>query len=255
MLNLSRYVLKNILWLLSRAAIYKHDMKIIVVAGFYGTEIVREGLYQILSTKYTTRRNVNMITWDMSIPLAVLGYKDKRRSFFEWIGLFFKIIGTLLFAHKNPHILILSANCTFPETAKFWAEILKPDCLVILNYEKESRLIENLLERTKKEGMIIYDNDLVNANYIGDLNFMKVYTYGEVKSDLLYNKKTKTIVYNFESIIIPQIVPSVTYPFIAAIFLTAMKNGMGFADVAIEALKFDLGSLISFRIKTNIEKE
>ncbi len=243
------------MWLLSRAAIKKHSIEIIVVAGFYGTEIVREGVYDILSTKYIVRRNTNRIMWDMSIPLALLGYKDKRRSLYQWILLIFRVIGTLLFARKNPHKLILSANCTFPETAKFWADLLQPDCLVVLNYDKKSKLIENLLAHTKQDGILIYDKDLVDQKYIKNLTIENTYSYGKVKADLIYDTGKKQLTYSQNTLIVPTIVPSVAYPLISAIFITSLKNGLSFSDVAIEALKFDLGLLIANRVKSNIEKE
>lgn len=256
MMNLPRLFLKRILSVLSRWAIRKHSIQLIVVSGFYGTEIVREGVYEILRSKYIVRRNTSPIIWDMAIPLAVLGYPDRRRNSLQWISLIFRAAGTLIIGPKNPHKLVLSANCTFPETSKYWSTFLSPDVLVVLNYEKESQIIESLLERVKDDGTLIYDKDKVDIKKLETMNRPdKLVTYAEKDADFIYSIKKKYIEYNGEKLHIPKIVPQVTYPHIAAIFATSIKSGISVMDAGIEALKFDMGIILAKKIKINLEKD
>ncbi len=79
--------------------------------------------------------------------------------------------------------------------------------------------------------------------------------FGRAAKFLIYDTGKKQLTYSQNTLIVPTIVPRVAYPLISAIFITSLKNGLSFSDVAIEALKFDLGLLIANRVKSNIEKE
>ncbi len=254
-MNIPRKILKQVLTVLSRWAIAKHDMELIVVTGFYGTEIVREGIYELLSETYTVRRNTTQIVWDMSIPLAVLGYPDKKRNLFQWIGLIIRATAYLAIGGKNPHKLILNANCTFEETAHFWAAFLRPDYLIVLNYDKDSKIVDALVGRLKPEkSILIYDKDNVDFEKLNKAKYKDTFVYGKNKVALVYNVQLREITYKEEVLKIPDAVPKVTIPHIAAIFAVVIKQGIQFSEAGFGALKFDMGALLVKRIKANFEK-
>ena len=103
-MDISRNILKFLLKKLSRRAIKKHDIEIIVVTGWYGTKIATDMMYTILSEKHKVRRNISYLRWDFGLPLAILGYEDKRRNIFDWIWLIIKANIYLVFGKINPHI-------------------------------------------------------------------------------------------------------------------------------------------------------
>jgi len=253
-MSIFRRTLKFVLQKLAAWAIKKHDMQLIVVTGFYGTEIVKEGIYHILNQKYSVRRNTNQILWDMALPLSVLGYKDKKRSGFEWLWLISKATLYLAFGKKNKHILVLNADCTFKETAKFWAGFLKPDYLVIVNINEASPILETLLENMNG-GQIIYDKDKAPEIDFGNTNTSKVIAVSKKSGDLIYNEKEYIIKYNRGKVKIPASVPKVVIPFIAGIYGTLVAFGYTLEEVSSESLKFDLGQILINKIKTNFGKE
>lgn len=256
-MNIPRKILKIILGLLSRWAIRKHQIEVIVVAGYSGSEVVREGIYQILKEKFVVRRNTAQISWDMSIPLAVLGYKDRRYSSLEWFGVITRAIGTLVVRRGNPHTLVLNANCKFDETAKFWSSFLTPNYFVAMSGPDESEIVKNILKNlTKKKSVLIYDNSKLTSEQLGKYKYRKAMSFGEIstKPDLSFDTKRKELSYKGRSLKIPTIVPLFTYNFIAAVFLTVINHQLSFEEAGVEALKFDLGLFLTKRIKENIER-
>lgn len=254
-MNIPRKILKQIVRILSRRAIEKHDMELIVVTGFYGTEIVREGIYELLSETYNVRRNTAPIKWDMAIPLAVLGYEDKRRNTLQWLGVVIKASLFLLLGRKNPHKLILNANCTFEATAKFWSTFLEPDYLVILNYDQDSKIVDALLDKLNPDkSILIYDKDKVDQKRVKGAKSKTVFVYGKEDAPLTYDTKSRKISYKDEVLQIPKIVPKVTIPHVTAVFAVAIQQGIQLSEAGFSALKFDMGAFLVQRIKTNFEK-
>lgn len=193
-----RKLLQITLSYLSKQAIKKHDIELIVVTGGFGVNLVKEGVYSILSDRYIVRRNGRDIWWDLSLPLNILGYKDMQRSFPRWIALIFRISFYLVFGPKNKHILVLSAQSEKADTAKYWSDFIYPDTLIVINDYKDSRVTKSLIESTKlHKGRIIHNpEDLTIEGYKKVLHFGKSkdydISYQEGKGNVTINlKKTK----------------------------------------------------------------
>jgi hypothetical protein len=63
-MNPIRRLVRFYLGVLSRFAIKKHKLELIVITGWYGTSIAREMLYTILGEHLKVRRNTRDIWWD-----------------------------------------------------------------------------------------------------------------------------------------------------------------------------------------------
>lgn len=177
-----RYLLKNILSLLAKLAIKKHKIKIDVVFGIYGTELTRELVYSIISTKKSARRMVNNIWWDLSIPLTILGFKDEKRNVFTWGYVILKSILLLIFKKPNHHHLILNINSAESQTLKYWSDFVKPNTLLLLNSGGDNSLFSYLISNTKKNnGVIIYNGSENIKKEIG--KYKNVFTFGERKQN------------------------------------------------------------------------
>lgn len=157
-----RNILKAILWFLTKVTIRKHKIEFIVIVGWYGTELVREGAYEILSEKFNIRRNVHKISSDVAVPLNILGYTDQRYSILGWIGVIVRSIFALITSKRNEHKFLLSLNLTQKSIADYWFSIIKPRVLVILNYkDKKSEILDKILKRTKRNKGNVYISDSI----------------------------------------------------------------------------------------------
>ena len=252
-----RSLLRKILSLLSRWAIKKHQIELLVVTGWYGTEIARELLYTILSPSLSVRRNHKQIWWDFSIPLAVLGYKDKRRNPFEWLWLILKALIYLLLGKKNPHILILNADCTFDSTAKFWASFIKPDYLLILNYQKKAALVEALMSTTKlNKGIITYNPEVTSQKVLDSLQSATTFTYAKgAQANLTISEKKNAYLVNHleEQITIPKnYLPAVSAEIAAGVCALAILKGLDLYEIGYNSLKFSLPDIVISKIKSKL---
>lgn len=130
---LPRKILKYYLSFLSRLAIKKHSMELIIIVGWHSTEIVREAVYEVLNEKFQVRRNTKNLWWDLSVPLTILGYKDMKRDFIMWLFICVRALFYLIIGQRNPHKIVLNLNTSNSNTADYWAEFIKPDFLIIVN--------------------------------------------------------------------------------------------------------------------------
>jgi hypothetical protein len=146
-----RKLLKNVLLILAKLAIRKHGIKFIVVCGWHRTKLVREEIYNYLGEDFNVRRNIQDIWWDLSLPLNILGYKDRRYTTKYWFKIIFRTIGALLTAPNNPHKIIIDLNFSDKNTSRYWKRMIKPETLVILNYKQsEKELFDVLIDSTEK---------------------------------------------------------------------------------------------------------
>ncbi len=247
-----RGILQLVLEYLAKWAIRKHNMELIVVSGKAGIDLVREGIYVVLSEKYQVRRNVKPVWWDLSIPLNILGYVDKRRGVLAWLDVIFKSWFVLVFGPKNPSILVLSAESEREETAKYWYKILKPDYLVIANYTEKSPVVEFLLNRTKIQGRVVYNPEDIEVKQ------RRTFAYGTNKSAKLKMRETKeAVTYSYKDYklkVEKYFLPPYTKNIVGSILSTALYKGMGFEDSVNGLLKFDLRNKILSQISENIGK-
>ncbi|HLD03503.1 MAG TPA: hypothetical protein VJC17_01890 [Candidatus Dojkabacteria bacterium] len=256
-MSIFRKTLRTALSILSRWALNKHQIELIVINGWYGTEVARELLYTILSPTLLVRRNIKEIWWDFSIPLAVLGYKDKKRNPFAWVWLLLKAALYLLFGKKNPHILILSADCTYDATARYWGSFIKPEYLLILNYTKKAALTEELIKSTKfNKGTIIYDPDQTNVKIQRVLQNTPTFTfsqYAPAKVQIIDQKNLFTIKYQKREISLPkEYFPAVSADLIAGVYSLALLMKMDLYEIGYNSLKFSLPDLVISKIKQNL---
>lgn len=174
-MSIFRNILKLTLQFLARLAIKKHNIKFIVVAGWYDTDIVKEGIYSVLSDKLKIRKNTKKIWWDLSIPLIILGLVDKRRNLFWWFYVLLKSFLSLIFIQKNTkHYIVLSVNMGNKDIVDYWSKLVVPELLIVTSYKEEkSELIDMLAENTKYNG----GKRLINTE-IKSEKFQGFSTYG-----------------------------------------------------------------------------
>ena len=226
-----RKILKKILIFLSKWAINKHQIKVIVILGVNGTEILKELIYVVLSPEINVRRIINKPWWDFSVPLSILGYKDKKRNFFEWIYLIFRSIYYLLFGKVNPGSIIINLNLKSNDTMRFWADILIPNYLIVSGISNiDSRTVAIINNTVKNNGFIISKTQFKDINNYKNFKLATNLNHPSAKS----------------------------LPFIPSeSFELALATGSLFKltpdHVITNALKIDISTLLS-KIRTNLYK-
>lgn len=241
---------------LASKAIIRHKIRVCVVVGVSGSDIVKEMLYTVLKEKVNIRRNVEDIWWDLSVPLNILGYEDKQRSFLEWIRLVFSAFGAIIKNKPNPHMLVLNIDTKDKQIAKYWSDFLTPKYLVVLNYQQNDIFTNNLLVNISNTGgkVIVQENLLDRFNEVCDTKHL--FTYGSGKSDLLLKKLSDgrlKIDYRRKEIILPKkLWPSVSIRISGAIFSVALLEGFDLSSIAYACLKYTFPKGVLHKIKKNL---
>jgi hypothetical protein len=187
-----RLLLKTILAKLAQWAIKKHDIEMVVVLGVNGTNIIKEEAYTVLSSRHRVRRVVNKAWWDFSIPLSILGYKDRKRSLPRWIALIAKTCLYLVFGPKNPHTLIMNLSYSHPDTMKFWSRFINPDILILSNFNHKESNISLFIDNTiAKEGKIILNEKSLEFMNKEQQAYQNIYLVGQSDRAFLKSIVTK----------------------------------------------------------------
>lgn len=257
-MDFPRKILRSILRVLSKHALKKHEIELVVITGWYGTEIAKDMLYTILSEKLKVRRNIREVWWDFSIPLGILGYKDKKRNFLEWTRLVFKATFYILFGKSNPQTLILSADSHVDSVINYWSSILEPHYLVIINNKDHKKVVNNLINKVNKNGLIICNPSKLSKEVNVLLKDKNVYTFGEdKKSNIALNVDNEfvNIRSKDETIKLPKKkTPSFTQDILGGIFAFAEYKEFSLEDIAYGILKFETPGRVLKLIKSNLLK-
>lgn len=253
-----RQLLKWSLSILSSWAIKKHKIKLIVILGIGGSDIVKEILYTVLREKMNVRRNIADIWWDLSVPLNVLGYDDKQRSTPEWIKLVISAFVALVRNKSNPQGLIINADTSKKATVDYWSKFVHPDYLVVLNYDENSLLTNKLLTQINStEGKIVIHESLISKVLKKiDLEMENFFSYGNKDGDLniksLKDGKLK-IEYLKEKVILPKkLWISISENISGALFSVAVLEKFPLKSIAYAFLKYSFPRSMITRIKTNL---
>jgi hypothetical protein len=238
-----RYLLKKSFSQLARAAIRKHSIEFIVVAGWYGTPLIREGTYYLLSEDRTVRRNTSKTWWDLSLPLLILGYKDSQRTFFNWIKLFFRIFSTLLFSPRNPHTIVIDVNLADVNTATYWASFIAPSGIIITSYkDRESILLDLLIAKTETIGGFVLRDGAIEQTH---LSHYTSYTYNSDKSAIVVGKQSVPL--SFVNIL------AFLEPVFPALVATGIEFGYTAEEITQQLYKYVGQEEISHTILKNIK--
>lgn len=159
-LYMKRKTLAFILKFLSKWAIKKHGMKIIVVAGTHGTKLTGEFLSEALQPEYVIRKQLEASFWDFSIPLAILGFDDKRYSTWGWLSLLIRALFMLVFGESNFTWTLLQMNTYSKKIAMYWMNILEPEISIIVNTKRSLRALESLLASKTRELVVVSSDDM-----------------------------------------------------------------------------------------------
>ncbi len=254
--NFFRTLLKNVLGFFAKIAVRKHDASLILITGWAGTGVVREMAYQILSRSYNTRRNVKEVWWDLSLPLTILGYEDKKRSLGEWIVLILRAGINLIIKKKYHHKIIINLDTYDENVAKYWTHFVDPDIVVALKQKPDSKIIQLITKtRAARDAVFIHNpKEFDNLPAFCSKRFVYSQTQGDLEYklteqalDMRYeNQKTSVELSKFTKVLWEYIPPAVSVGIIEEISLQeSLANLEGFS-LHPEELKASLHKLKEF---------
>jgi len=243
---------------LAKMAIKKHKIRLMIIVGNTATDIARELIYTVLKEKVNVRRNTYPIWWDLSVPLNILGYEDRRYSALGWLKTFVSVVSALILNKPNPQLIILNADSANKSTVKYWKNLVEPEYLVILNYQGNTALTDELILRTiNKSGTIVIPAKVVREIPLMKKNkAKKVVTYANVNSDLVIKTTANGEIYvkyeSQEKILNRKALPANSTLIAGAMFIVASKEGISIDDALFASLKYTFPTKLLSRIKTNL---
>lgn len=240
MKNILRKILRNLLGKLSKKAIVKHNAEVILVTGWTGSSIVRELVYYLLSDEFNVRRNVTEVWWDLSIPLTILGYEDRKRNLFEWSFLVIRTFFSLIFKPKYPHKIIINLDTSYEDTAKFWSYNINPHIVVVLKEKPQSKVFKMLTEREGSEKILF----VYNPKLFKDLGTKqnREFIYSDSNSDLQYEKRGDILEVKYKSDIAKLSIPARSrfiWEFIPAALSVGILEGLSLKELVLRLAHFD----------------
>lgn len=251
-----RNLLRSALSLLATLAIKKHKIRVAVILGQSGSDMVKEILYTVLKEKENVRRNIEDIWWDLSVPLNILGYDDKQRNIASWLKLLFNATVALIKNRSNPHLIILNADTGNENTAKYWSKFLKPEYTILLDYFEDNTLYNLLSIRTAEVGGKVILKDNLDLPIKKQITNKSLFTYGGKNSNLqIETQKVSNIKlkYKKQTITLPKkLWPAISMRITGSIFALGILEGHRLDEIAFSCLKYTFPKNMLRRIKSNL---
>ncbi len=170
----------------------KYNPVIIGVAGSVGKSSTKKAIYEILKGKYKVRCDRSCYNTDISIPLAIIGFKSGGRSVGRWAEIIFKTIGRLFKKSRYPDILILEMGVNRPNDMKKMLAVAKPNIGVLTGIGK----FPSHLEYFKDAKHIAREKSLLTRS-LGKKDLAILNLDDEFIRELSENIKTNIITYGF----------------------------------------------------------
>ncbi len=168
----------SILSNLSRRTLQKHNPIIIAITGNIGKTTTKDYVYSFLRSKAIdgddnfVRASKKSENSEFGVNLTILGEKNAWNSPLKWMKIIFKNFLKLFTSVKYPEILVLEIGADKPGDIKYLTSIVKPDMVVLTAFQEspthgeffesiEQHINEKklLVERMKKDGVIVYNSD------------------------------------------------------------------------------------------------
>jgi UDP-N-acetylmuramoyl-tripeptide--D-alanyl-D-alanine ligase len=263
----------NMLSNLSRRTLSKYDPVVIAVTGNIGKTTTKDYIYSFLNTKNSqnqedfVRASQKSENSEFGMNLTILGEKNPWNSATGWIKIILRNFINLYRTKKYPKVLVLEVGADKPGDIKFLTSIIKPDLVVLTAFQEtpthgeffssvEQHINEKkyLVERMKKDGVIVYNADDEVMSKIAEEKKLKspkieIFSFGQ-ETDANISILENTNLYNEEADIIG----------------TKIKLGINFKnfsdeielrilDVVGEAQAYSVAAAVCVAILNNFKKE
>jgi len=135
-------LIQRVLKFLAKKVLKKYKPKVIAITGSVGKSTAKEMIYRALTDGQNTNEKKKII-WkseknynnEIGIPLAILGVKGEKKSFWQWVGVVSKAIYLIIFPiySKYPNILVLEFGADKPGDIKYFCDFIPVDVGVVTN--------------------------------------------------------------------------------------------------------------------------
>ena len=239
--------LEKILRLMAKTILRKYKPTIVGITGSVGKSSTKEAVFKALSSKFRTRKNEKNYNNEIGLPLTIIGSESGNGSFLEWIKVFLKWLGVIVFPNKYPEILVLEMGVDRPLDMEYLLSFIKPKVGIITNISGSHleffKSIDNILKEKGKlaknipeDGLVILNSDDERLFSFKDKAKNQVVLFGlgdnaQVKaSDISFNfnnfqPQGISFKLNYEGKIIPIRLPSVLAPHLIYSALAAIAVG------------------------------
>lgn len=158
--NKLRIFLRKILGYLTKQTIDKHNIKIILVAGYHEPTLIKERVYSLLNQHINSRRSLESYESEFSLPLSVFGLLKYPLTYLGWLRTIIQVYLRLIYLNSYPHVLILQIKPIDDEIFKFWTKVLQPDLLITTGLPKHLYKYTAKIDQislSEKDGDMIID--------------------------------------------------------------------------------------------------
>ncbi len=246
---LFRRGLRRILTSLCLIAVNKHQLEIIAVGGWYGTDIAREAVFTILKRSgKKVRRIIHSPQYDWDIPLTILGINEVPTNPFAWITTLTHAIARLLFLKPNSGILVLQINSHDAGIMKYWMSFLSPSAVIVLNSHPGSLNLELLLvEKMQPDGILVLNNDNMRTKSLAQGKTEGVVYFG-IKEDpvpdyyFVEEKQSFMLGHAGQVCVVEKSFPEFIYPLLTASVSLAKHFEISFDDACNALNTFEIPS-------------
>lgn len=202
MKTLFRNLIVNILSYESRKILKKFRPYVISITGNVGKTTTKDYIAHFLESKFNTeisedvRASKKSENSEFGVNLTILGEENAWGNVFRWFGIILRNYFKILFGKKYPKILVLEIGADKPGDISYITSIIKSDMVVLTAFQEspshgefflniEQHILEKrvLVDRMKKNGIIVYNSDdkvmtnMAHAKRSED-HTIKIYSYG-----------------------------------------------------------------------------
>jgi len=180
-----RDILQYILKILAIMTIWRYRPVIVGVTGSVGKTGAKEAIYNVLSEKFKTRRNIKNYNNEIGAPLTVLGsYLSPETTFsglLGWFRIFLISLFGIIYQRNYPEILVLELGVSKSDDMKYLMNFIPVKIGVFTAigefpshlefFPEKGRLVKEkslLIKSLPDDGLAVLNYDDLSVRQVGD---------------------------------------------------------------------------------------
>src|SRR3989338_1881459 len=142
------FFLRFILKYISKFVLWRYAPVIIAITGSVGKTSAKDAVFALIARRFMVRKSVKNYNNEIGVPMSVIGSRNSKLKFFEYLNVIFR--GIFLFFWKNnnfPRFLVLEMGADKPGDIKYLTDIVRPNIAVVTAIGEMPAHIEFFPER------------------------------------------------------------------------------------------------------------
>ncbi len=191
MKEILKKIVVSILIFEARLTLLRYRPKIVAVTGTVGKTGTKDMIYEVLSVKYSVRKNKKSLNSEIGLPLTILGFESGWNNPLSWLKIICLGLLKIIYVAKYPRWLVLEMGIDHPGDMDSIASWVRPEIAVFTAFGEvpvhveffespEDLMFEKskLMNYVNDGGAIILNTDDKNVIKLKSSAQQKVYTYG-----------------------------------------------------------------------------